>query len=450
MMADTIAAIATAPGQGGIGIIRMSGSDAERILRRLFHPAGHAVDSFESHRLMYGHLVSGEKILDECMAVLMRAPRSYTREDVAEIHVHGGGFILAEALKACLSCGARLAAPGEFTRRAFMNGRIDLSQAEAVMGMISARSVLEHDAVLRQLEGGVASFIRDASDRLYHLQAGLAACVDYPEEISEEEGTSFLAEGIRNLCAHLRAAMDERGSRLIHDGFRVALIGRPNVGKSSLLNALLGEERAIVTQVPGTTRDLIEGELILGGVRLVLTDTAGIRETEDPVERIGVQRTEQARRGADLTVLVLESSEPLSQEDEILLDSLPAGSVILINKSDLPCQLDEDLLRKHCRGQIVFRVSAREKESLNAFRSWLTDQLPISDRLPLTQPRHLDAVSRAVDSLEAALATLEGGLPLDLATVDLQAAQAALGEITGDQVDEKLLDTVFANFCVGK
>ena len=202
--------------------------------------------------------------------------------------------------------------------------------------------------------------------------------------------------------------------------------------------------------MPGTTRDLIEGELILGGVRLVLTDTAGIRETEDPVERIGVQRTEQARRGADLTVLVLESSEPLSQEDEILLDSLPAGSVILINKSDLPCQLDEDLLRKHCRGQIVFRVSAREKESLNAFRSWLTDQSPISDRLPLTQPRHLDAVSRAVDSLEAALATLEGGLPLDLATVDLQAAQAALGEITGDQVDEKLLDTVFANFCVGK
>ena len=202
--------------------------------------------------------------------------------------------------------------------------------------------------------------------------------------------------------------------------------------------------------MPGTTRDLIEGELILGGVRLVLTDTAGIRETEDPVERIGVQRTEQARRGADLTVLVLESSEPLSQEDEILLDSLPAGSVILINKSDLPCQLDEDLLRKHCRGQIVFRVSAREKESLNAFRSWLTDQSPISDRLPLTQPRHLDAVARAVGSLEAALATLEGGLPLDLATVDLQAAQAALGEITGDQVDEKLLDTVFANFCVGK
>ena len=304
---DTIAAIATAPGTGGISIVRLSGPEAEGILFRLFEPAGREDRAArESHRMMYGHLRDRGETVDECMAVLMRAPRSYTREDVAEIHLHGGTYVAPRALELCLREGARLAEAGEFTRRAFLNGRIDLSQAEAVMELLSARGEQEHRAAIRQMEGGAAGFIRPLADRLYELQAGLAACIDYPEEISDEEGTGMLREGLQDLIRKLEEAIDEHSSRLIHRGLQVAIIGRPNVGKSSLLNALLGEERAIVTSVPGTTRDMIRGEMMIGGIRVELTDTAGIRETDDPVERIGVERSESTWKNADLTLLVLD------------------------------------------------------------------------------------------------------------------------------------------------
>ena len=229
---DTIAAIATAPGTGGIGIIRMSGPDAAAILMRVFRPAGKNQAIPESHRLVYGKLTDGEQIIDECMAVIMRAPRSYTREDVAEIQLHGGRYVINKALELCLKAGARLAEAGEFTRRAFLNGRVDLSQAESVMELISARGEQEHRAAVRQLNGGASSFVRKFSDELYGLQAGLAACIDYPEEISDEEGAGSLKEGLEKLIDGLEKAMDEHASRLIYQGLQVALIGRPNVGKS--------------------------------------------------------------------------------------------------------------------------------------------------------------------------------------------------------------------------
>ena len=398
---DTIAAVATPPGTGGIGIIRMSGPEAETILNRIFRPYGTALP-LENRKLTYGHIVEEGTVLDECMAVIMRAPGSYTREDVAELQTHGGMRVMNTVLEVCLKYGARLAGPGEFTKRAFLNGRIDLSRAEAVMGMISARGEQEYRDAVRQMEGGTADFIRKASDELYRLQAGLAACIDYPEEVSDEEGTNTLKPGLEHLIKSLEEAMDEKSARLIHDGLQVTLYGTPNAGKSSLLNALLGQDKAIVTDIPGTTRDTVEGEIMIDGIRVHFTDTAGLRETEDPIDKIGVERSEQAVRNADMTLLVLDGSRNMTDED-----------------------------------------------TLKPLKERLREQTRVSDRMAISQPRHLDAVRRAIASLKSAGKTLETMTP-DMASTDLQAAQAALAEITGDRADEKLLDRVFSTFCVGK
>ena len=450
MRNDTIAAIATAPGNGGISIIRISGPEAENILCRVFKPAGGITQTpFESHRMLYGRLTDGSETIDECMAVLMRAPKSYTREDVAEIHLHGGDFVVRCGLELLLREGARLAEAGEFTRRAFLNGRIDLSQAEAVMDLISAQGEQAHRAAIRQMDGGAASFIRPLSDRLYELQAGLAACIDYPEEISDEEGAGMLRQGLEELIHKLDESIDEHTSRLLHRGLQTAIIGRPNVGKSSLLNALLEEERAIVTSVPGTTRDTIRGEMILNGIRIELTDTAGIRETEDPVERIGVERSESAWKNADLTILVLDGSSKLTKEDSRLLKGLTGNAVIVINKADLPQVLPADDIRDIQPAAKQITISAKKPETLQPLKDELKRQASVSDQTALTQPRQLDAAKRAAAHLKDALGTVENYTP-DMAATDLQAAQEALSEITGDKADEKLLDRVFSQFCVGK
>lgn len=446
---DTIAAIATPPGLGGIGIIRISGPEAEGILRRIFYPAGNQGGSFESHRMLYGTVKDQGTTLDECMAVLMRAPRSYTREDVAEIQLHGGSYVLNSVLDLCLANGARLAEAGEFTRRAFINGRVDLSQAEAVMDLINARGKQEHFAAVRQLNGGASSFIRRYEDELMDLQAGIAACMDYPEEISDEEGTGRLKAGLEKLIRGLTEAVDEHASKMIHQGLNVALIGRPNVGKSSLLNGLLQEERAIVTNVPGTTRDTVQGEMTLQGIRVILTDTAGIRETDDPVEQIGVERSVKARNEADVTLLVLDGSEGLQAEDIELLEQFDGPGAVIINKTDLKDVIGEQDIRAVNPEARCLTVSAREPESLLKIREYLKEYARISDQLALTQPRHLDAARRAVRHLKDAMKTLEAYSP-DIASTDLQAAQYALSEITGEQADEKLLDRIFASFCVGK
>ena len=450
MKQDTIAAIATAPGTGGIGIIRISGPEAEQVLSRVFCPSGgRQAVSPETHRMVYGFLKDGDETIDECMAVFMRAPRSYTREDVAEIHLHGGTYVTNRGLEICLRAGARLAEAGEFTRRAFLNGRIDLSRAEAVMNMIAARGEQERRAAIRQLQGGASSFIRGISDNLYDLQAGLSACMDYPEEISDEEGTSHLREGLQSLILKLKEAIDEHASRLIHQGLETALAGRPNVGKSSILNSMLGEERAIVTDIPGTTRDTVRGELVLNGIRILITDTAGIRYTNDPVEKIGVERSEKAMREADLTLIVLDGSEPLQETDRELLCGLRGKGAAVINKTDLPAAFSPDIIHEIRPDLECILVSAVSPEGLGPLRDYLSRFASVNDNLELTQPRHLDAAGRAVRHLEEALETLEEHTP-DMAATDLQAAQAALSEITGDQADEMLMDRVFSRFCVGK
>lgn len=447
---DTIAAVATAPGLGGVAIVRLSGPEAESVLMRVFRPAKAGLTALSSHLLTYGHAVDGQETVDECMAVLMRAPRSYTREDVAELQLHGGGYTAQRVLSLCLSHGARLAEPGEFTRRAFLNGRIDLSQAEAVMSLIAARGEKAHQAALKQLSGGASAFVREMADALYDIQAGVAACIDYPEEIAEEEAAADLSPRILELAERLDSACDERASRLLTAGLSVVLCGQPNVGKSSLLNALLGEEKAIVTPIPGTTRDTVSGEITLNGCLIHLTDTAGLRPTDDPVERLGVERAQAALGQADVILAVFDASRPLDDADQALLDRLTGREAALVlNKSDLPAVLTPDALSARLPGAPVLLLSAAEPETLAPLKDYLARKAALSDSSALVQPRHIAAARRAAECLRQAARTLRE-TSIDLCGVDLQAAQAALAEITGDQADEKLLDRVFANFCVGK
>ncbi len=450
-MNDTIAAQATAPGEGGVAILRISGENSVPILLQLFRPAGRkTVMPPPSHLMVYGHIMDGEEIIDECMAVLMRAPRSYTREDVVEFQVHGGSSVAQRVLALCLREGARLAEPGEFTRRAFLNGRIDLSQAEAVMQLIEARGESARREAMRQLSGGTASFIRTCADQLYAIQAGLAACIDYPEEISENEAIPAMEADIQRLIQTLLDACQEKAARMIREGLHVVLCGRPNVGKSSLFNALLGEEKAIVTQIPGTTRDRVEGTMHLDGCLISLTDTAGLRDTDDPVESIGVSRARKALMEADLRLMVIDSSMPLSEEDHALLHDLPAeNTLLLLNKQDLPAVTDISILQTVLPGAEILAISALTPETLAPLKAKLLAKARVTDHLALTLPRHLDAARRAAQALQNALDTLHS-TSLDMCTLDLDAAQSALAEITGDQVEESLLDRVFSTFCVGK
>lgn len=437
---DTIAALATSPGRGGIAIVRVSGSGARDAFDAIFRPAGK--QTVESHRMLFGRIYDGDTLIDECMAVLMLAPRSYTREDVAEFHTHGGEQAAHQVLETLYKLGIRPAEPGEFTRRAFLNGRIDLSRAEAVMDLISAQGEMASRAAVRQLTGGVSAFIRTLQDDVTDLLAGVTAALDYPEEIEEDEAAGETAEKSRALAQKLLAACNERAARLLDTGFEVALCGQPNVGKSSLLNAILCEERAIVTNIPGTTRDIVRGSLLINGLRVNLSDTAGIREEADTVESIGIDRARSAMKNADLVLLLLDASQPLSTEDQQLLHETEAfPRRIILNKCDLGQTFD-------IPGAI--RISAATGENVAAIRDLIGQLAAIPSDLPLTSERHMRLARRAAEHLLTAADALSMGEALDLAAIDLHAALECLGEVTGDRVDEKLLDSVFSRFCVGK
>lgn len=438
---DTIAALATAPGEGGIAIVRVSGTDAEALLSRLFVPAR----AWESHRMYYGHIVYEGETLDECMAVLFRAPRSYTREDVAEIHLHGGSWAAQSVLNALYRLGARPAGPGEFTRRAFLNGRVDLSRAEAVMALISAEGGRAARAALRQLEGGVSGFVRSAQEDLIALLSGGLAAIDYPEEITLEEAASDLEAGARRLADKLEAACDERGARIADQGLEAVLCGRPNVGKSSLLNALARQERAIVTDIPGTTRDIIRADVMIEGLRVHFADTAGLREGADAIERIGVDRARQAIAGADVVLAVFNASLPLDNEDRQLLeDTKDAPRIVVLNQCDKemalnPADFDDPVV-----------VSAQTGAGLRELEKRVAAYGAGAGESALTQQRHMILAREAAASLRAAADACARGEAVDLAVIDLQEALASLGRITGEQVDDKLIDEIFERFCVGK
>ena len=449
-MSETIAAIATAPGVGGIAIVRVSGDRAGGILREMFVPAVER-ERFESHRLMYGRVtdVNGET-LDEVMAVLMRAPATYTREDVAEIHCHGGGASAALVLERSLSLGARVALPGEFTKRAFLNGRIDLTEAEAVMQLIGANGAAAARASVRQLEGGVSGFVRGISDRLTGVMALLEASADFPEEIEEEAAAARVIEDLNGVIGDISARCDGRGARLLREGASIVLAGRPNVGKSSLMNALLDQDRAIVTEIPGTTRDVLTERVSFGGVMAELSDTAGQRQTEDPIERIGVDRAKRAAETADVVLIVLDAAAPLDSSDETLLKDADERCIVCLNKRDLPPVIDAARIRD-MTGAIVMEMSAESGLGISELTDEIARRIRVADDGGrLTAQRHIEVARAAAARLEAAVSAIESGMPLDTASIDIREALEKLAEITGENASEAVIDRVFSSFCVGK
>ncbi len=452
---DTIAAISTPLGQGGIGLVRISGPDALKIARSLFRPArGKADADWRPFHLRYGHIADPltREHVDEVLVSYMPAPRTYTRQDVVEINCHGGIVPLRKVLELALREGARLAEPGEFTLRAFLNGRIDLAQAEAVLDIVNAHTEAALRLAVDQLDGRLSGQVRQVRQRLLSVMAYLEATIDFVEDdIPPQDVRPDLREAAEALSHLLRGA--DQGI-IYRQGIRTAIIGRPNVGKSSLLNALLRADRAIVTPIPGTTRDTLEETLNLGGIPLVLVDTAGIANAStDPVERLGIERSRDALRRADLVLMVIDGSQPLQTEDaDIARLTEGRPTVVVVNKTDLPELVD---LSDFLPGAPRARVSALTGEGLDALRKTILDkvlggEVLASDSIFVTSTRHKDILTRALEHVQAALGTLEQGLPADFVTIDLRAALDLLGEITGQTFTEDLLDNIFSNFCIGK
>lgn len=534
---DTIAAIATPPGEGGIAIVRISGTRAGDVLRAAFRPAHRG--EMKHGQMRYGTLTDRDGApIDEVMAVFFRAPRSYTREDVAEIHLHGGTMCARAAMERLLSLGARAAEPGEFTYRAFMNGRVDLSEAEAIMGLIGARSQAARRASVRQLRGGVSAPIGRMREELTGLLAKIEAATDFPDEIDEDVTARDVADGASRICDELSRAADARRARIVRDGASVVLCGSPNVGKSSLMNALLSADRAIVTDIPGTTRDVLTESFEIGGVRYQLSDTAGLRETSDAVEKIGVERARDALRDADCVLLVLDASSPLSEPERAMLADRDERYVTVLNKCDLLLEMQNPEPARQSPGgnpplsdarpaapctasgtpcvsatdgtspvtDAMFPASNGVSPALDDASSVSNGVSPATDGMPhalrgvslasggvscgaddlqlrdaihasakngagvdeilraiervcsqgsaseepMTLPRHIECTHNAMQALERAIQSIRDSMPLDFCAADLREALDHLGDITGETMNEQVIDRVFSDFCVGK
>lgn len=451
---DTIAAISTPLGEGAIGIVRLSGTDSFAIAQKIFK--GKDLASVASHTLNYGHIVDPDKneILDEVMVGAMRSPKTFTREDIIEINTHGGIAVTNEILQLVIREGARLAEPGEFTKRAFLNGRVDLTQAEAVMDIIRAKTDKAMNIAVKQLDGSLSDLINNTRQEILNTLAQVEVNIDYPEYDDVEEATT---EIIREKTSEFEALLTNllktaRRGKILREGISTAIIGRPNVGKSSLLNNLLREEKAIVTDIEGTTRDVIEEYVNINGVPLKLVDTAGIRETEDIVEQIGVERSKKALKEADLVLLVLNASEPLTDQDRQLLEiSQDSNRIILLNKVDLPEKIEIDQLPDdHIKISVLKNQNIDQIEDrINALffeNAGLVEQ----DATYLSNARHISLIEKAVESLQAVNEGLALGMPVDLLQVDLTRTWEILGEITGDAAPDELITQLFSQFCLGK
>lgn len=451
---DTIAAISTPLGEGAIGIVRLSGTDSFAIAQRIFK--GKDLASVASHTLNYGHIVDPDKneILDEVMVGAMRSPKTFTREDIIEINTHGGIAVTNEILQLVIREGARLAEPGEFTKRAFLNGRVDLTQAEAVMDIIRAKTDKAMNIAVKQLDGSLSDLINNTRQEILNTLAQVEVNIDYPEYDDVEEATTeIIREKTREFEALLTNLLKTaRRGKILREGISTAIIGRPNVGKSSLLNNLLREEKAIVTDIEGTTRDVIEEYVNINGVPLKLVDTAGIRETEDIVEQIGVERSKKALKEADLVLLVLNASEPLTDQDRQLLEiSQDSNRIILLNKVDLPEKIEIDQLPEdHIKISVLKNQNIDQIEDrINALffeNAGLVEQ----DATYLSNARHISLIEKAIESLQAVNEGLALGMPVDLLQVDLTRTWEILGEITGDAAPDELITQLFSQFCLGK
>jgi len=456
-MADTIAAVATGGGVSAIGVIRVSGDDAITIVSKVFRPrSGRSMADYESGRLVYGELLGTDGApIDLCLCTVSRAPYSYTGENTAELHCHGSPVVLAEGLRALFQAGARQAGPGEFTKRAFLNGKMDLSQAAAVIDIIEAQTEAAARNALGQLKGALFRRVEAVYSDLLDIRSHYFAVIDYPDEDIEPFELAEYRATLENNIGRLKAllATYDRG-RVMKDGVLTAIIGRPNVGKSSLLNALAGYDRAIVSPHAGTTRDTIEERVRLGSVVLRLTDTAGIRETADEIERLGVERSRAAAEGASLVLAVFDGSEPLGEEDYSVIEAAKGARrcLAVVNKADLPRRIETDIL-KEALGEPLF-VSARTGRGIEDLSQAVQDLFGMGEIQPdgevLTSALQAEAVSRAASALERAREGLEAGLTPDAVLSDIEEAMNALGEITGRTVREDTLARIFERFCVGK
>ncbi len=455
MTLDTIVAPATPPGEGGVGIVRLSGPRAVTYLKNTFRCK--TVDQeYQSHRLYYGQLFNPDNIrLDEVLAVVMRSPRSYTGEDVVEVHCHGGLQIMRSVLDLYLNAGARMAAPGEFTQRAFLNGRLDLSQAEAVVAVIKARSERAGQVALDQLEGHLSRRIYCYSEQLKSALALLEAHIDFPDDEVGSLDLPLLVEPIRVQAEEMVALAESYSvGRVLREGASILILGRPNVGKSSLMNALLGEARAIVTSVAGTTRDTLEESLVLGGFPVRIIDAAGVRETDDPVEKEGVKRASSKARSADLILLVVDGSTLLTDEDLLAMDQCRVDkTIVVINKSDQTQKINLDPLSRFSN---LVTVSAKQLTGLDALRELVAERVgrdsltAAGEGLVVTENRHKDALLKAIAALNGFFAGAKGSAPLECLAMDLREGLSALGMITGETTPDEILDQIFSRFCIGK
>lgn len=457
---DTIAAISTPPGEGAISIVRLSGDQAVQLADKVYQSGNKRLSEVPSHTIHYGHVVDpkSNQLVDEVMVSVMRAPKTFTREDVVEINCHGGIVVVNQILQLLLREGARLAEPGEFTKRAFLNGRVDLSQAEAVMDLIRAKTDKAMGLALNQLDGNLSALIRSLRQEILETLAQVEVNIDYPEyDDVEELTTKLLLEKAQMIQQRIQALLaTSKQGKVLREGLSTAIIGRPNVGKSSLLNHLLREEKSIVTDIAGTTRDVIEEYVNVRGVPLKLIDTAGIRETEDVVERIGVERSRKALAEADLILLVLNQSEPLTAEDEQLLEATSGlKRIILLNKTDLPAQLEQEKLKKLIENEPVFSISVAKNDGLDRLESAISDlffsgETGERDATYVSNTRHIALLEKASLSLEEVIAGIDAGMPVDLVQIDMTRCWDYLGEVVGDSVQDELITQLFSQFCLGK
>ena len=455
---DTIAAISSAAGNSGIGIIRVSGDEAIEVVDKIFRPANKnkKLANVESHTVHYGHIMDGDKTLDQVLVIVMKNPHSYTGEDTVEIDCHGGMLILKKVWDLVLKNGARTAEPGEFTKRAFLNGRIDLSQAEAVMDLINSKNDFALNSSIEQLKGGVSDAIKDIrKDIIYHI-AFIESALDDPEHISldgyDEEITKMLSENI-NKISKLVNSFDN--GRIMKEGIKTVILGKPNAGKSSLLNLMLGEDRAIVTDIEGTTRDTLEENINFNGLSLKIIDTAGIRDTEDLVERIGVNKAKEIAKEGDLIIYVVDGSRELDDNDREIIKLInDKQAIILVNKSDMDTVINIDELKKDSNRDVIL-FSAKNGEGMEQLEEeirnmFYSGKVTYNDQVYITNARHKEALENALESLKQVKNSVDAGMPEDFYSIDLMDAYTDLGLIIGESVEDDLVNEIFSKFCMGK
>ena len=454
---QTIAAISTAVTESGIGIVRISGEQAIEIADRIYRGKnGKKLADQKTHTIHYGYIADGEDMIDEVLVLIMKGPHSYTGENTVEIDCHGGMLILKKVLDLVIKNGAKSAAPGEFTKRAFLNGRLDLSQAEAVMDLINSQNDFALNSSIEQLKGGVSEKIKEIrSDVIYHI-AFIESALDDPEHISLDGYDNEISEMINKNTSKIKKMIDTfDNGRIMKEGIKTVILGKPNAGKSSLLNRMLGEERAIVTDIEGTTRDILEEYITLHGITLKIVDTAGIRETEDVVEKIGVSRAREVAKGADLVLYVVDSSTPLDENDEEIIEMLKdRKAIVLYNKTDLASAVSMEALKEKINHPLI-PISAKEETGIaqlaDTIKSmFFSGKISFNDEVYITNARHKEALEEAEESLAMVKQSIEDGMPEDFFSIDLMAAYGSLGKITGEEVGEDLVNEIFSKFCMGK